>query len=153
MPVVPIVDAASLKIDGVELSVRYIGSSTGDRVMMVETGTTLKLELLAKNTSGRTSDLPVTISMSGTDASSPLSRVIRFKELWRHDETIALAPGQIRTIELPTGINIANGQSISINMTSGKEAVSALRLASPLKFPIQTVASPVVAANKPAGGW
>ena len=152
MPVTPIVDAAALKIDGIELSVRYIGSSTSERAIMVETGTPLEMELVAQNTADHAGNVPVSISMSGTDASNPLSRVIRYKELWRHDETIALAPGESRTIELPTGIKIANGQSMMINLTSGKEAVSALHLAAPLKFPLTATAPQVVAANKPASG-
>ena len=148
-----VIDAARLSVGDLDLSVRYNGVSTSEKPMiMLEPGTELNIALLASNNNDRAAaSVPVTISISGTDNTSPMSRVIRYKELWRHDEVIALAPGKALTLDLPTNITVANGQSFFVSVTSGKQSVTALRLAATFKLaPVST--SDAVAASKTASG-
>jgi hypothetical protein len=91
-----------------------------------EPGESPVLAVEASNPTDQPAEVNVWVSFLSGSPSNPLARTISLPTtIWSDKLTVQLMPGQTRTIELPTDIKLAAGQSITINVSDQQNAVMA----------------------------
>ena len=114
------IERPKLVVNGCELSI-----SRGEGL---EAGAKPTFELVASNPTEQSASVEVSIGLTSAKPSSPLSRVpSRPSSLWQESRIIALAPGEQATFELASTAALPSEGEISVDLASGKQAISAMR--------------------------
>ena len=119
--------AAKIVNNGVELSISYEGTSASAGPISIKQGSSLPLELLAKNTTDQSIELQPTISIMGREVVSTRSRVMPMPQLvWQQRQPITLAAGETRTVSISPSVTLTTGKILSIQLQSGSTSIQPL---------------------------
>jgi hypothetical protein len=124
-----LISAPKLTVDGVELSVVMVDAPVQSKpAAPVPANSTVSLALVARNTMGRSFEVPFKVSVLATPPVSPLARVMpKSEEIWSCQRTIPLMPNQQQTIPLDFVKPLAGRSQISVMLSSGQQSIQPLR--------------------------
>jgi hypothetical protein len=128
-------DAPKLTASGVELMMQYEGKTAMAERILVQPGKLQPLHLLARNTTDRSVEVSATITISVSEPASPLARTLPMpKQVWTHDQTIALGPGESRIITLKPDYTLVANSQITVVLGCGDERITPIHLAVPFEL-------------------
>ena len=106
--------APVLKVSGCELRLRTVAET-------YQAGEKIELVLEAVNTTDKPVTLDAKASMAAAAPASRMSRMMILpKSIWEDACPLTLAPGETKTVNLPTEVAAPAGKAVSYSLTVGK---------------------------------
>ncbi|WP_428937063.1 hypothetical protein [Fontivita pretiosa] len=118
---------STIRVDGLELSLRVNGNPTGSDPLRLEPGRPLELELLASNPTDRTIQSRLAVTIHATEPASPLSRVLPApRQVYSIEQYISVPPQQTSALRISPEQNLTQppGRRLTIGVSAGQASMS-----------------------------
>ncbi len=157
-PVAAAIKVLTLTVEGVSVTASSEKDNNillvKDSTVFVKPGKLPKLELRAINSTDRPVAFALTVELFTSKVPNLLSRVpmptAKPTSQWNDNLTINLAPGEVKTFDLSTKVNLKAMSSATLSIRAGNQRVDALTISTWSPPPVAW-ASPSAPATQPAG--
>lgn len=117
----------SMVINGVEVSLHHTEAKRS-----IRPGDALPMTLVAKNTTDRTVEVPVTVSLRTSSMASAVSRVLILPtESWRQEKVVIVNAGETKTITIEPDVRLAPATSVSVVLSAADQRIAPISVVVP----------------------